>query len=202
MESFVQIAKEIISKFQKLLMKVFHEVKTVAVKLWPHIQGILQKIRHFLLYASRRLVQGIRGIFNTKNQKPDINREKTITEHSARKPSKTKPIRRLSREKVYRLKGYTTVAKVNRKRKSERRQRLLRKTLLIVIVILVVIVLVKLFNPIDNLTEWYRVIGIDDLSEIIGNSSATSAVEVTEATTESIIETDGFTTESTPSETN
>jgi hypothetical protein len=91
-----------------------------------------------------------------------------------------KPIRRRSRVKVYRLKGYTTVAKVNRKRQSERQQRLLRRTLVFIIIVLLMILLFNLYNPIKDLTEWYRIIGINDLTDLtkdnpLGTTSQTSA---------------------------
>jgi hypothetical protein len=77
-----------------------------------------------------------------------------------------KPIRRRSRERVYRLKGYTTVTKVNRKRQSERQQRILRRILVGIVIILLLILLFNLYNPIKNLSEWYRIIGIDDLADL------------------------------------
>ena len=82
-------------------------------------------------------------------------------------------IRRNSRERVYRLKGYTTVAKVNRKRQSEKRQRLLRRVLISIIALLTLILLFQLYNPFKDLTEWYRILGVDSFSELIENPTAT-----------------------------
>lgn len=79
-------------------------------------------------------------------------------------------IRRNSRERVYRLKGYTTVAKVNHKFASERRQRLLRRILTLIIISLTLILLFQLYNPIRDLSEWYRIIGIDSLDNKPGSS--------------------------------
>lgn len=79
-----------------------------------------------------------------------------------------KPIRRLSRQRVYRLQGYTTVTKINARRKSEKRQRVLRQLLLILVIILVIILLFRLYNPIQDISEWYRIIGIRDMNEMTG----------------------------------
>jgi len=103
----------------------------------------------------------------------------------ARKP---KPIRRRSRQKVYRLKGYTTVAKVNRKRQAERQQRLLRRALLFVIVIVAIILMYNYINPFKNIAEWYRFVGISSLAEIItGKTTTQPTTELTVETTESAI---------------
>ncbi|NLC83679.1 MAG: hypothetical protein GX749_01180 [Ruminococcaceae bacterium] len=97
-------------------------------------------------------------------------------------------IRRNTREKVYRLKGYTTVAKVNRKYASERRQRILRRILTIIIAILTLILLFKLYNPFTDMGEWSRIFGIDSLnktetsrttSSTSGQTSTSNKVTVT-----------------------
>lgn len=84
-------------------------------------------------------------------------------------------IRRNSRERVYRLKGYTTVEKINRKRQSEKRQRLLRRALISIIALLTLILLFQLYNPFKDLTEWYRILGVDSFSELIETQSSTGA---------------------------
>ena len=85
-------------------------------------------------------------------------------------------IRRHSVERVYRLKGYTTVAKINRKRQAERQQRFLRKFLFLIIALLIFIFLFTMYNPFKDLTELYRIIGIDDFSDL------TQTIEFTETT--------------------
>ena len=87
-----------------------------------------------------------------------------------KKKKKVPPIRRKSRQRVYRLVGYTTVAKVNRKHKAEMQQQFLRKFLIYVAVILMIVVLFKVYNPFRDLTELYRILGISDLSEFAQNS--------------------------------
>ena len=87
---------------------------------------------------------------------------------------RVKPIRRRSRQKVYRLKGYTTVAKINHKRQSERQQRLLRQLLVFLICILLLFLAFQLYNPIKDLSEWYRIIGIRDISDLTRESTSGS----------------------------
>ncbi|NLK89599.1 MAG: hypothetical protein GX276_05600 [Clostridiaceae bacterium] len=95
-----------------------------------------------------------------------------------RKLPKSKPIRRRSRERVYRLKGYTKVAKVNRKYQSERQQNVLRRLLFFVIIVLVIILLVKLYNPIQDLSEWYRILGIQGLDDLVGGPKTTTTTQI------------------------
>jgi len=66
----------------------------------------------------------------------------------------------VGRPRVYRLKGYTTLRKVERKLKAGRAQRLLWKILAIALVLLVVAYLLLQFNPFTNLPEIFRMIGI------------------------------------------
>ena len=91
---------------------------------------------------------------------------------------KTRPIRRRSRQKVYRLKGYTTVAKINHKRQSEQQQRFLRHILVVLISILLLFLLFQLYNPIKDLSEWYRIIGVKDISELTreGNTDSSGSI--------------------------
>lgn len=83
-------------------------------------------------------------------------------------------IKRVGKERVYRLKGYTTVAKINRKRQSERQQRFLRRILFILFAFLLVILLANVYNPIRDFTEWYRIIGIKHLTDAISGVTTAS----------------------------
>lgn len=100
--------------------------------------------------------------------------EHTVQAYRKRRAN-DRSIRRNSRERVYRLKGYTTVAKVNRKYASERRQRLLRRILTAIIIILSLILLIQLYNPIKDLSEWYRIIGIDNLSSLTSTGTVNAS---------------------------
>lgn len=83
------------------------------------------------------------------------------------KKEKTPPIRRQTRQRVYRLKGYTTVAKVQRRHQAELQQQLLRKVLLFLGLLLTLIILFQIYNPFrGDRTEWYRIIGISEFAEL------------------------------------
>lgn len=108
-------------------------------------------------------------------------------------------LRRTGRERVYRLKGYTTVAKINRKRSAERQQRYLRKFLFVFIAVLIIILLFTIYNPFKDLSELKKILGIESVDDL---TKARYTVETTtEQTTESefVINTD-ITTESTDDE--
>lgn len=109
----------------------------------------------------------------------------------AYKADKIKPIKRNSKERVYRLKGYTTVDKINRKRNSEIKQRFLRRILVIIVSILIVIILFNIYNPFKDLSEMFRILGLDEqntTSEITDTTTTTletitsdSTIDVTAA---------------------
>ena len=108
---------------------------------------------------------------------------------SSYKADKIKPIKRNSKERVYRLKGYTTVDKINRKRNSEIKQRFLRRILVIIVSILIIIILFNIYNPFKDLSEMFRILGLDqkstttEITYTIATSSETltsdTAIDVT-----------------------
>lgn len=61
--------------------------------------------------------------------------------------------------KIYRLKGYTTVDKINRRFQQERNQRTLRQILTFLMVVILMIILFALYNPITNLDEIKKISG-------------------------------------------
>lgn len=63
--------------------------------------------------------------------------------------------------RIYRLKGYTTVAKVNRQFHQERRQRTLRNILTALMIVILLLILFAVYNPLKDLDEWKRVWGQD-----------------------------------------
>ncbi len=95
-------------------------------------------------------------------------------------------IRRVGKERVFRLKGYTTVAKINRKRQAERQQRFLRQLLIIVMTILLIILLFNLYNPFRDLSEWSRIVGVRSLNEMVVNLNETSQSESTAVSDETM----------------
>ena len=110
----------------------------------------------------RTMDHQMRSDLNTETEKPA---EKPLV-IVPQKKKKIPPIKRRSRQRVYRLKGYTTVAKVNRKHQAEMQQQFLRKVLLYISIILMVIILFSIYNPFRDMSEWYRIIGISDLSDL------------------------------------
>ncbi len=99
-------------------------------------------------------------------------------------------LRRTGRERIYRLKGYTTVAKINRKRHAERQQRFLRKFLFVFIAILIVILLFTIYNPFKDMSELKKILGIESVDDLTKTryTIATTINETTES--EFIINTD------------
>jgi hypothetical protein len=66
----------------------------------------------------------------------------------------------LGRPRVYRLKGYTTLRKVNRKLRAGRAQRSLWKVLLVALVVMAAAYFLLRLNPFQDMTEIFRMIGI------------------------------------------
>lgn len=71
-----------------------------------------------------------------------------------------KGLKNFRRPKVYRLRGYTTTARVDKKVRSEQSQRSLRNILVAAICVLILVVLLIIFNPFRDLKEIFRIIGI------------------------------------------
>lgn len=68
-------------------------------------------------------------------------------------------VRRHGRQKVYRLKGYTTIARVNRKRRREQLSYHRNQLIIWGIVILVIVLFFLWLNPIPKIQEFFKVIG-------------------------------------------
>lgn len=71
-----------------------------------------------------------------------------------------KSIRYFRKPRVYRLRGYTTTTRVDKKVRSEQNQRALRNILVAAICLLILAVLLIIFNPFKDLKEIFRIIGI------------------------------------------
>jgi hypothetical protein len=158
----------------------------------------LKKVKTALVDRAKRVGYALRGWLNAVMQKPllkappvelqDDAAASVLTVDGTRAVvpaarKRVRPIRRRGREKVYRLKGYTTVAKVNRRRQSERQQRFLRRVMVIIIVVLILVLLFNLYNPFRDLHEWYRIIGIHDISEITEKTTVKPTPSATTKTT-------------------
>ncbi len=65
--------------------------------------------------------------------------------------------------RVYRLQGFTTVARIKRKFHQESRQRKLRNLLTVLVIIIFVVVMLIIYNPIKDIPEWRKILGVDSL---------------------------------------
>ncbi len=133
----------------------------------------LKKIWNKCYEAVKKVPEKLRKLMTKPAGATGVAEQTTIrTSGSAvmKKSSKLK-IHRFGSERVYRLKGYTTVAKINRKRKSEHQQRLLRRVILTIVIVLLVIILFTLYNPIKNIDEWKRILGVNELTDILGGNT-------------------------------
>lgn len=71
-----------------------------------------------------------------------------------------KSFRNFRKPRVYRLRGYTTTTRVDKKVHAEQNQRTLRNILVAAICALILVVLLIVFNPFKDLREIFRMIGI------------------------------------------
>ena len=63
--------------------------------------------------------------------------------------------------RIYRLKGYTTVDKINRKFAQERYQRTLRNTLTFIMIVILLVILFVIYNPFTDVGELKKITGED-----------------------------------------
>ncbi len=73
---------------------------------------------------------------------------------------KLKKIKFKRKPRVYMLRGYTTISRVEKKYNSEQNQRLLRNVLVGAIFALLISLLLILFNPFKDIKEIFRILGI------------------------------------------
>ena len=100
---------------------------------------------------------------------PDF-KEKLIHFYQSMKPvakqgwvdtkNSVKSLKHFRKPKVYRLRGYTTTARVDKKVRGEQNQRSLRNLLVAAICLLILVVLLIIYNPFRDLREIFRIIGI------------------------------------------
>lgn len=88
---------------------------------------------------------------------------KKITDIYRRDTTLNADSQRKAGHRVFRLKGYTTVGKINRKFKQERQQRALRNILTTLMVILLLIILFVIYNPFKDMSEFRKISGEDSL---------------------------------------
>jgi hypothetical protein len=73
---------------------------------------------------------------------------------------KNSKIKDFRNPKVYKLRGYTTTSRIDKKVRKEQNQRLLRNILVAAVIALVLAIFILLFNPFKDLREIFRIIGI------------------------------------------
>ena len=67
---------------------------------------------------------------------------------------------KLRRPKIYKLRGYTTASRVNKKIRGEQTRRVLRNFLFAAVFVLIIAILLIIFNPLKDIKELFRMIGI------------------------------------------
>ncbi len=97
-------------------------------------------------------------------------KEKIIKFYNSMKPvakkgwtdtkSEFRGFKNFRKPKVYKLRGYTTTSRVDKKVRSEQNQRTLRNILVAAICALILTILFIVFNPFRDLKEIFRMIGI------------------------------------------
>ena len=137
-----------LSRFERSVQQTVAQIKAEALRLWKYLK------KH--------------GPFWLRQLRQDVRRESQQT---------VQAIKRVGQERVYRLKGYTTVAKINRKRQSERQQRFLRRVLLVLFGFLLAILLANVYNPIKDFSEWYQIIGVRHLTDTAPTTTASIITE-------------------------
>jgi len=75
--------------------------------------------------------------------------------------------------KLYRLKGYTTVDKVNRMYQHQKYQRTLRNLLTSIMIAIALIILFVLHNPFKDTQEWKKITGMDSF---LGETETTESI--------------------------
>ena len=73
----------------------------------------------------------------------------------------TGQLARIGKPKIYRLKGYSTVTRINKKFRVERYQRRMRSVLVIAFVILLLTLFLIWTKPFQDLSEYFRMFGIE-----------------------------------------
>lgn len=63
--------------------------------------------------------------------------------------------------RIFKLKSYTTVGKINRKFAQEKQQRLLRNIFSFVLLAIILIVLFVIYNPFTDINDFRKMFGID-----------------------------------------
>lgn len=164
------------------------QLSQIAENFKQFMNNAIHSLKRSLQAISKRIADQIKKWQNKAKQKPirrvDVIEQPDETDNITRlieqyKKKHYRPIRRMTRQRVYRLAGYTTVSKVNSRKNSEKRQRFLRQLLFFLIIILVILMLFYKYNPFRDLSEWYRIIGARDFKDLTTTSSEIATTTTT-----------------------
>lgn len=81
--------------------------------------------------------------------------------------------------RIYHLKSYTTVGKINRKFAQDKQQRWLRNVLAFVMLIVILIILFVVYNPVRDIIDFRKMLGLDSPFKTISTVLETDPPETT-----------------------
>lgn len=81
--------------------------------------------------------------------------------------------------RIYHLKSYTTVGKINRKFAQDKQQRWLRNVLAFVMLIVILIILFVAYNPVRDIIDFRKMLGLDSPFKTISTVLETDPPETT-----------------------
>ncbi len=111
------------------------------------VRKALNFIKAVFQSISDIITESVSNLFRKKNK--DVQAEPVLRKRHG-----------INRTRVYRLRGYTTTSRVDKKVYAEQNQRLLRNFLVAAIFVLIIAILLFIFNPLKDLRELFRMIGI------------------------------------------
>ena len=159
----------IVSKSRISLQKLFNRTRSRAPLTVDRIKTALllfftvmlptffRKTRRTILVVASESRNSLRLLF-------DQIKKGRSSQGKRKKPDK---IKRTSRERVYKLRGYTTIEKVNAKRKAQRRFKLAQRVLITALCVSVLGYFAFKNNPFTDVDELLRIIGIRKTQSVL-----------------------------------
>lgn len=115
--------------------------------------GKTQNSSNSISVFMRKMAYSILDFFNKLINKIKPEEETTKSDGKEKKFVFKKP-------RVYKLRGYTTTSRVDKKVKAEANHRLIRNFLVAAVFVLIIAILLIIFNPLKDIQELFRLIGI------------------------------------------
>lgn len=131
-------------------------LKTIKVVIISTSAVIAESTKNFF---SKTLPAATR-IFFSKSTTESVKRFMSKTKADTKKYYRTHQYRGFNKPRVYKLRGYTTTSRVDKKVRAEQNQRLLRNFLVAAVFVLLIAILLIIYNPLKDLREFFRMIGI------------------------------------------